>query len=247
MSIINDFERYNQELEHIIIQNKQILIKNNTWKNNLKKAQEILNTWEKETNKKQNYTTEELAYEILSKQITYDYSKENVTKLLLKDVLHQKEIYEKILSTNLSKKLIEEGKIGNKFGLIELSARLSPCLNFPDSSSYFEVAIIPYGKHSREVIGEKPTTKFVCDEVAYESAKNLTKNFNVNYALAETSSAPKIGVAKSGKKPEVFICGIANNHTIIKKHYIIETHLRGYFNSIVREKMYEALTKMYSK
>ncbi len=200
--------------------------------------------WEKRSGMKPTYTANELAQARRERNAANDYQNDQFFELQLLDGEHLACI-SNVVYRNLSHFIMEKNEFDKKLGVVELSARLMPALTFPGSSKYFEVGIIPYGKDSRKAIGEKPLNSFVSSKVAKESATNLARTFGVHYALAETSSAPREDVPKSGKKPEVYICGVVGNEVLFEQHHLIDTPFRAEFNSNVRELMYLALTKMY--
>jgi hypothetical protein len=206
-----------------------------------------LQKWEQSSGKKQAYTPQELTYARLARESANTYQRENVMALCLTDAEHQAKIFHEILNTGLADKMMNEGSIGRKFGIVELSARLMPVLTFTGSSSYFEVGVVPYGKKSREAIGENIGNSFVSENAASESAKNLSRTFNVYYSLAETSAAPRDDVPKSGKNPEIFLCGIVGGTEIIKENHMIITPFRSEFNAVARELMYQSLKRIYSE
>ncbi|MFC1698021.1 CinA family protein, partial [Nanoarchaeota archaeon] len=224
--------------------NKSKLKDNGKYNNLLQKAKEDLKQWAEKSGREQNYTAEDLTDARIFKEEANKYQTENLSGLSFLNAMHQAIINYNMIETGLNEILIEEGKEGRKFGIVELSSRLTPVLTFPSSSNYFEVSIIPYGKKSREVIGEKPNKKFLSEEVAEESAENLIRNFGVHYALAETSAAPREDVPKSARKPEIYLTSIYGDKKETD-HYIIDTPFRHEFDSQVREIMYRHLGIMY--
>ncbi len=216
------------------------------WKIELERAEATLEEWQRQSGRKQIYTIESLAFARLAQEETNTYS--NIFSFLLKqiDAYHETVLYEDLKGNGLRESLISEGRKDKKLGVVELTSRLQSLLTFAGSSDYFEFAAVPYGKKSREVLGENTEgiKSFVAEAVAEESARNLQRRFGVHYALAETSAAPRNDVPKSGKKPEVYICGLAGNK-MYSEYHVIDTPFRDEFNAHVRELMYGMLKKMY--
>ncbi|GEM_PF-2197002 len=227
-------------------------------------AEQDLLSWEKSSGKPSVYTPIELANARLKQKIINRASELHSLELELLNAMHQAYISVAI-KQELSAKMIEEGKVGKKFGLIELTSRLGPTLTFPDSSNYFHIAAVPYGKESRITLGEAKTKEFVSADVAKESCANLLRTFNVDYAVAETSAAPRSTVPKSKRLPEVYICSVkknkidsANNNAnteidkttnaeqiFFESHHTINTPFREEFNAVVQELLFYELAKLY--
>lgn len=212
----------------------------------LSRAFNDLQSWATTAGRPSVYTPQSLASARLLRAVANDYQQKNGLALLQSDAEHQARIAQEILSTGLAEKMIKAGTAGRKLGLLELSARLMPALTFTGSSSYFEVGLVPYGKESRQVLGENVTAQFVSAASALESAENLFRSFKVHYALAETSAAPREEVPKSGKKPEIYFCGLVAGNKKLEQHQIVDTPFRSEFNALVRELMSQALQEMYA-
>ncbi len=238
------FRKLNNEFEALFNYKKGRLIQRREWDQKVQEAESILDEWS-QSGRKQNYTSEELADALFSRKLANLYEEANRFELNIADASHQAEVSEYILSSHLNEKLINEGKEGRKLGLLELSARLMPVLTFPGSSSYFEVGVVPYSKESREILGENVQRSFVNQRVALGSATNMAKKFKSHYSLAETSAAPRPDVPKSGRKPELYICGIVGDEVKLNESYEVDTPFRSEFNAIVRKHMYGALKRIY--
>ena len=240
------FSNIRQELEEThsaTLSNINNNEENNFMNNKIIEAEKEIATWI-ENGYVSKYTPSELATEKIRKEVIEQYLKEHSTELTLLNNIHQTVISNHIIKSGLANTMIENGRKGINFGIIELSSRLSPILTFPDASKYFTTTIIPYSKESRMILGETPMKKTVSQEAAIESAKNLAKKFNIKYVLAETSSAPRRDIVKSKRKPEIYICSLKND-IIGTKHYDIDVPTRQEFDSCVREIMYRELIEMY--
>ena len=212
-------------------------------------AQDLLR-WEQESGRTQNYTAKELAEAKVYMQALNGYRLLHKAELAFLNGAHQSIVAVAIENSKLSEKFREKGKLGKKLAVVETSSRIAPCLTFSGSSDYLQAMIVPYGKEARAVFGEKAVKSLVSSEAVEESARNLQRLFNVEYVLAETSAAPRDEVAKSKRKPEVYICEITGgnekNMALHTAHEIINTPFREEFNCRVRELMYFALQRMYS-
>ena len=245
LKAIELFKRHHAALAEMIAKDKAELESGDGWNQMVEQAAGDLKAWQSGSARKQAYTPESLANARLAREAANYYSTNHMLELIEADALHQAQIAYEIISSGFDINIAEEGTAGRKFGIVELSARLVPALTFPGSSDYFEIGYIPYGKQSREIVGEKTAKGFVSQEVARASAENLIQNFKVHYSLAETSAAPRSDVPKSGKKPEIHICALVGNETFCEEHHTIETPFRPEFNSIVREMMYATMIRMY--
>jgi len=214
------------------------------WSAEVEKAAADLQTWREQSGKEQVYTPDSLVEARLRREMANAYEGNHSFPLNRSDTDHLALIREDMKQGGLAKILMKGGEEANKLGLVELSARLLPALTFSGSSIYFEGGIVPYGKEFRIVIGEAPSKSFVSAAVAEESARNLQRQLGVHYALAETSAAPRSDVPKSGKKPEIYICGLVGD-TTYAQHHIVDTPFREEFNAVARELMYELLKRMY--
>ena len=217
------------------------------WDLELQKATRDLEAWKQQSGREQSYTAESLAEARLIREMANVYEDIHSFPLNRGDTDHLALIREDMKQSRFRKILMAEGKGFKKLGLVELSARLLPALTFPGSSAYFEAGVLPYGMLSREAIGEDPKVSvksFISAAVAEESAANLQRQFKVHYALAETSAAPRNDIPKSGKKPEIYICGLVGD-TKLTQHQVIDTPFREEFNATARELMYIMLKKMY--
>ncbi|MGV8169344.1 MAG: hypothetical protein ACP5N3_04780, partial [Candidatus Nanoarchaeia archaeon] len=192
-------------LAEIMLQTEK---RRNLWNPRIDQAAKILDDWKEKSGKEQNYTPESLALAQINLEAALRNERENYIQLILADSFHQSVIAHAIKFSGIHTKLINEGEQGKKFAIVELSARLSPLLTFPGSSSYLSECSVLYGKESRIAAGEIiPGSNYVNPDVALESAKNLQRKLKVHYALAETSAAPRGDIPKSGRKPIVFITG----------------------------------------
>lgn len=216
------------------------------WAEEVSTAERDVRSWEKASQRKPAYTAEELARARFSRKSANDYEKQKELEFSLCNALHDALIRKAVPESGLAARMIHFGKEGKKFGLLEISSRLTPALTFPDASNYFELSIIPYGRKAREVLGEQHTGEaFVSASVARESARNLRERFDLAYVLAETSAAPRRDVPKSGKKPELYLCAISPEGNLTEGSYVIETLFRDHFDARVRELMYGALSRLY--
>jgi nicotinamide mononucleotide (NMN) deamidase PncC len=213
------------------------------WNAKVEEARAELQRWAEESQRPQNYTPESLARAKIEKGVASDFAKEHAGELALTNALHGS-IVNSAIKANLAEKMKIAGKEGNKLALLELSARLSPGMTFPGSSAYFEIAAIPYGVGSRQVLGEAEQKRLVSEESAIESVRNIAERFDVKYALAETSMAPADRIMKSARKPEVYIASYRNREIGVE-HHVIDTNFRDKFDATVRELMFHALKKMY--
>lgn len=247
---IETFRPYREQLAANIEIKKQTLRTSGAWETELEKAARDLESWRQKSGREQVYTAESLALARLHQEEANMFYGDNShftrRELPMRDVIHQGCVGVDLSESGFRNLLIAEGKENRKFGIVELSARLLPVLTFTGSSDYFEVGIVPYGRKSREILGEKleGVKSFVTAAVAEESARNLQHTFGVHYALAETSAAPRNDVPKSGKKPEIYICGLAG-YKKYSEHHVIETPFREEFNAVARELMYGMLKSMY--
>ncbi len=210
-------------------------------------AEQDLVLWQSRSGKAQNYTAIELATARLRQKMINKACESYSLELELLNAMHQAYISVAIRQ-ELGAKMIEEGKLGKKFGLIELTSRLGPALTFVDSSNYFHIAAVPYGKESRIVLGEIKQKEFVSASVAKESCVNLLRTFKVDYGVAETSAAPRTEVAKSKRKPEIFICSVKNDKNgpvFFESHHTIDTPFREEFNAVSRELLFYELARLY--
>ncbi|MBT7902892.1 hypothetical protein HN587_03440 [Candidatus Woesearchaeota archaeon] len=246
------FKPYTEELatrvEDQLAQKKE----SGEWTALIDAANADLTAWKEESGRIQRYTPEELAQARLQKEVANEYSTEKSGELALVNQFHQAIISYAIQNLGVATELIKEGKSKRKFAIVELISRLAPSLNFPGSSSYLTGAFVPYAREARTVLGEStPTGSYVQPSVAVESAHNLILQFEVSYALAETSAAPRSDVPKSKRLPEVHICSVANGtndpeaQAMQTQKHEIPTHFREEFDSAVRELMFKELVSMY--
>ena len=232
------FEPHRHNLAQII-RRKQI-----DWVVETEQAAKDLAQWQAESGRAQNYTPQELACARIARNLANEYEQEHKGELALANGIHKASLDVAILENGLGKSMLAEGKAGRKFGIVEISPRLLPCLQFHGSSNYFCIGLAIYSQDARLVLGEQQRKHYVSAEAAQESALNLQRKFGVHYALAETSAAPRTGIAKSRRKPEVFICGRAGD-SVQEDHQIIDVPFRDEFDAIVREQMYRAAERMY--
>ncbi len=215
------------------------------WTKEVSAAEQDVRSWEDASQRKQAYTAGELARARFSRKSANDYEKHKGLEFSLCNALHDALIRKAVPESGLAERMIQSGKEGKKFGLLEISSRLTPALTFPDASHYFELSVIPYGRKAREVLGEQTGKALVSASVARESARNLRERFDLAYVLAETSAAPRRDVPKSGKKPELHLCAISPEGNLTEGSYVIETLFRDHFDARVRELMYGALSRLY--
>lgn len=241
------FRPYRERLALDIEQRQQDLQRSGTWDAEIEKASRDLYLWQQKSGKEQAYTAQSLAEARLVRNLANTYEDVYSFDLGRANTDHQASVREDMKRTKFRERLISEGDGNKKLGLVELSARLLPALDFSNSSIYFEGGFIPYGRNFRVVVGEsvpKSNQPFVSATVAQESAANLQERFGVHYVLAETSAAPRRDVPKSGKKPEIYICGLAGEKQYAEP-YVIDTPFRDEFNAVARELMYGMLKTMY--
>ena len=217
------------------------------WEATVEKARTDLSIWGA-SGRTQNYTPEELAEARLKKEAVTDYEREKRNSLYHQNAGHQAAIAVELMNSSLPERMMDEGKAGRKLSILEISSRLAPVLTFPGSSAYFEVGIVPYGTHAREVLGEDALEQYVSTAGAEGSAAALQQRFGSHYVLAESSAAPRLDVPKSRRNPELYICSLAGNTNSQKMIVNLDfpgVELRAEFDSRVREVMYGRLCAMY--
>lgn len=209
----------------------------------IKAAKSDIEKWTAD-GKMSKYTAQRLAEARLKRETANKYQAENNAELNILNKIHEAIIGNAILESGLASIMIEEGIQGRKFGIQEIASRITPSLTFPDSSKYFSISLLPYGKEARMALGETEKDSVVTEISVQESARNIQKRFNVHYVLVESSSAPRNDVPKSAKKPEIYICRLNGTESSII-HSEIDVMLRPEFDAKVREMMFLSLLDIY--
>ncbi|MEI7719367.1 MAG: hypothetical protein WCI72_05845 [archaeon] len=242
------FSTHSYFLTQRVIDQVQMLRVSGSWSKLLANAEVDLEKWSV-GGKKQAYTADSLALARVSREVANQYEKEKALELMNLNAVHQTILAHSFFKNDvLLNKLIQEGKAGRKFGLVEMADRLGPILQPTGSSAYYHVKYVPYGVSTRSRMGEafQEGASLVSAATAVESTSNLVNMFGVHYALAETSAATKADVPKSGRKPEVHICTKIAYQKPIVESFQIDTLFRTEFDAQVRERMYRSLERMYT-
>ncbi len=219
------------------------------WEQGLQIAEKDIFSWSR-GGKKQAYTPESLVNARIARDCANHIERESVAELLLLNTQHQAAISLAFLThPDLFSKMVSEGKEGKIFGLVEMTDRLGPAIQPTGSSNYYAIKYTPYGIASRAAIGEEDDEKvqLVSATTAEASAKNLSRLFGVYYALAETSTAPRNDVPKSGRISGAYISTLEDSNIINTTMHEIPVLFRAKFDSIMRELMYFTLCDLYLK
>ena len=245
------FSAHQKELERLFVEWKLCAqnLASDTRAMFLDTAREYLKGWAKNSKGHSPYDEKTLAEALMDKRIANNYTKTHQAELIALNVLHEGIVRYAIRSSGLSDQMIQEGNLGKKLAVIELSARISPALTFMDSSNYLNAMVIPYSRDARIAIGEEPNSPLVSKEAAERSADNAAKRFNAQYVISETSAAPGSSPTPSKRDPRTYICTISpGKDGPVKHHYyeVIPTHLRDEFDAVVRELLFSALKEMYA-
>lgn len=208
-------------------------------------AREDLLQWKQKSGREQQYTPGELAAERLIREVILSYESKHGQTLDRINTNHQALVSDAIQQSGLAEKMIAEGKAGRKLGVVETTARITPCLNFYSSSHFFVGAAITYSSAMRDAFGEPKQEKQVSQKTALESARNLQERLGMHYALAETAAAPSDSVPRSRMPPRTHIVGLAEGVGFCYQDTFPEVMFRSQFDAIVREEMLFTLLKMY--
>lgn len=219
--------------------------KKRDWQTTVATAQRDLEAWQAASGKAQNYTPLKLAEARVIKELVNAYEQEHRRYLLERNACHQAIIAADIIEGGLAERMMQEGREGRKLSVLEISSRLAPALTFPGSSSYFEMAALPYGTHARIVLGERKLPHYVSPDAAEGSARNMQERFGTHYVLAETSAAPRGDVPKSKRAPELSVCSFVGSEIQQLTVPFPDSQLRAEFDARVREVLYQQLQKMY--